>query len=202
MCIVLANMGRMARACGPIQVRDDMKKCAMLLLACLSVVGAAFAADAETKTPKVDLIAPVDLSVTGDSEVDVVGLRLGIWAECRQFTGLDLNIGGTAADAYGLQIALIRNEVRDKAGAIQIAIGQNKTSDMRGLQLALWNEATLLSGLQIGLLNTANDVRGLQIGLINATDTMYGYQFGLINVIRSAPYLPFTVLFNTVLSED
>lgn len=179
-----------------------MKKCALLLLACLTFVGAASAADAAAKAPKADRISPVDFALCGDSEVDVVGLRLGVWAECRQFTGLDLGIGTTAADAYGLQIALVRNEVRDKAGALQIAICQNKAADMHGLQLSLWNETTLLSGIQIGLVNASNDVRGLQLGLINATDTIYGFQVGLINVIRSSPYLPFFPILNTVLVED
>ncbi len=176
-----------------------MKRIAVVLLMCAMMVVSAFA-----QAPKSDVkvCSPINVAMDGDPEMDVVGLRLSGWAKCRQFTGLDLGIGGQSLDAYGLQIALLRNKVLDKAGAMQLAIGMNSAADMSGIQLALWNEATLLTGIQLGLFNTSSDVYGLQLGLINVTDTIYGFQFGLINIIRSSPYFPFFPILNTVLVDD
>ncbi len=177
-----------------------MKKIAFVLLMCTVV---ASVVSAQQARPLESACSPINLALTGDPTQDVTGLRLGVWAKCRQFTGLDLNLlGGQSLDAYGLQIALVQNKVLDRAGAFQLAIGKNDAADMHGIQIALWNNASLLAGFQVGLFNSASDARGLQIGLLNVTDSIYGFQIGLLNIIRTSPIFPCFPIINTVLVED
>ncbi|MEG1552852.1 MAG: hypothetical protein RSB14_03340 [Kiritimatiellia bacterium] len=180
-----------------------MMKLTVAFLMCATVVSGLFAEGQVQSTAQHDArtITPVAFAFQGDETVDIVGLRLNVWGKCQTVTGLDLSINGEAVDAYGLQIALLRNKVTDRAGALQIAIGANYASDLAGLQLGLWNESTLTRGLQIGLVNASHDVRGLQIGLVNTTEMIYGYQVGLINVIRSS-FVPFFPILNFTFSED
>ena len=182
-----------------------MKKLIVAMIACFSVAAGAFAAEpqeSEQQAEPVDTfqktetrtIEPVIFALGGGDTIDVIGLRLSAWNTCHDITGLDLAIGGEAQNAYGLQLALIRNKVRDRAGACQIALlGWNETFHLDGVQIALfWNGATVARGFQIGLINSTYDLRGLQIGLINAANTTYGYQIGLINVIKGSkvPFFP------------
>ncbi len=190
-----------------------MKKLTVALVACFSMVAGVFAAESqgadqvpgegdtfqrtETRT-----VTPVPIAFGGEETIDVVGLRLSAWNTCHDITGVDLAIIGEAQNAYGLQLALLRNKVRDRAGAVQIAvIGVNEAFHLDGVQLALfWNDAAVMRGGQIGLMNTANDMRGVQLGLINVTNVSYGYQFGLINVIKGST-VPFFPIINFQLED-
>ncbi len=189
-----------------------MKKLTVALFACFSMVAGVFAAEQQTvvqapetadsfQRTETRTVTPVPIAFGGEETIDVVGLRLSAWNVCHDITGVDLSIGGEAQNAYGLQVALVRNKVRDRAGALQIAIGANEAFQLEGVQIALfWNDATVLRGGQLGLLNTANDMRGVQVGLINTTNTSYGYQFGLINVIKGSK-VPFFPLINFQLED-
>ncbi len=181
-----------------------MKKWTVALVACVTVVAGAFAQEAKTTSlerVETRTIAPVCFSLQGDNTIDIVGLRLGAWGSCQTITGLDLSIWGEAVNAYGLQIALLRNKVIDRAGALQIAIGANRATQLTGMQLGLLNDAVVAKGVQVGLINSTGDMRGVQIGLINSTEMIYGYQIGLINVIKGGP-VPFFPIINTTLSAD
>ena len=190
-----------------------MKKLTVALIACFSMVAGVFAAEQEsaqqapeaadtfqrTETRKIE---PVPFAIGGEETIDVIGLRLSAWNTCHDLTGVDLAIGGEAQNAYGLQLALLRNKVRDRAGALQIALlGVNEAFHLDGVQLALlWNDTSVMRSAQIGLLNTSHDMRGLQIGLINTTNTSYGYQIGLINVIKGST-VPFFPIINFQLED-
>ena len=184
-----------------------MKKLTMALIAGLFCVAGAMAQEAAQVQPKElryeeqRTISPVCFSVQGDDTIDIIGLRLSVWGHCQNLTGVDLSIGGEAVNAYGLQLALVRNKVTDRAGALQIALGANKAVQLTGMQIGLWNETVAAKGVQLGFINTSHDVRGVQIGLINNTDMIYGYQIGLINVIRGGA-VPFLPIINTTLSAD
>lgn len=184
-----------------------MKKLTLAFLACFSVVACAVAQDAAASAPhkrvETRTVEKVPFSFCGSDTIDIVGLRLTAWGKCHDITGLDLSIGGTEAqNAYGLQIALVRNKVHDVAGAAQITLGANSATELSGIQLGLlWNEALVMRGLQAGLVNIAGDVRGLQIGLLNTTDIIYGYQIGLINVIKGSK-VPFLPIINFQFVED
>ena len=120
---------------------------------------------------------------------DVVGLRLTIPFSTRQenVTGIDLGLWGRSLYFEGIQLNLLRNDVKDDASGIQVGIYNSVGGgDLLGIQAGLWNEANSMRGAQIGLVNTSGESEGIQVGLINRCDTMYGYQIGLINVIRSA----------------
>ena len=185
-----------------------MKKSIVALFACLSLAAGAYAQEAaEATNPEQQkpaqpqrvesrTIETVPFAFGGEETVDIVGLRLSAWNKCNDITGLDLAIGGEAVNAYGLQLALVRNKVIDRAGALQIALGWNDAGNLSGMQVALLsNRASIAKGLQVGLLlNSADDMRGVQIGLINTTNTIYGYQIGLINVIKSSPVTFFPII--------
>lgn len=120
---------------------------------------------------------------------DVVGLRLTIPFSDYQdsVTGLDLGLWGRSTYFEGIQLNVIRNDVKDRAAGFQVGLYNSIGSgEMLGLQVGLWNEANAVRGLQCGLVNLAGEAQGLQVGLINRCETMYGYQVGLINVIRDA----------------
>ena len=187
-----------------------MKKLTVALIACFSVLSGVFAAEAEaTPAPEQPFqktetrtVTPVPFALGGSETIDVIGLRLTAWQTCHNVTGLDLGIGGEAQNAYGLQLALVRNKVRDVAGACQMAFGWNEATELAGVQFSLlWNDAMLVRGAQIGILNSTMDLRGFQIGLINSAEMTYGYQIGLINVIKSSK-VPFFPFINFQFAED
>lgn len=183
-----------------------MKKLIVALFASVTLAAGAFAQEAAAAKPEIQrtetrTIAPVWFALQGDNTIDIVGLRLSAWSTCQNLTGLDLAIGGEATNAYGVQLALIRNKVIDTAGALQVAIGANSAGVLAGAQISLLNEAIVAKGLQLGLINSAYDVRGFQIGLLNNTDMIYGFQIGLINVIKGSK-VPFMPIINFLPSAD
>lgn len=183
-----------------------MKKLIVALFASMTFAAGAFAqeaAPASTTIQRVETrtLSPVVFSLQGDDTIDIIGLRLSAWGTCQNLTGVDLAIGGEATNAYGLQLALVRNKVIDTAGALQVAIGKNSAGTLAGAQLGLYNEAIVAKGVQVGLINSTADVRGFQIGLLNSTNSIYGYQIGLINVIKGSK-VPFFPIVNFMFSED
>ena len=120
---------------------------------------------------------------------DVVGLRLTIPFSTRQdgVTGVDLGFWGRSTYFEGIQVNILRNDVKDRCAGFQVGLYNSIGSgEMLGVQVGLWNEANTLRGFQVGLVNVSGETQGLQVGLVNRAETMYGYQVGLINVIRDA----------------
>ena len=183
-----------------------MKKSIVALFACLSLATGAYAQEAaETTQPEQQkpaqpqrvesrTIETVPFAFGGEETIDIVGLRLSAWGKCNDITGLDLAIGGEAANAHGLQPAPGRNKGIGRAGVLQPALGWDEAGEPpRKCGVRRSNHADIAKGLQVGLLlNSADDMRGVQIGLVNTANTIYGYQIGLINVIKSSPvtFLP------------
>ena len=128
---------------------------------------------------------------------DLVGLRLTIPFSTRQecVTGIDLGIWGVCKDFEGIQLNLLRSNVKDTFGGFQFSLYNSvNRGDLFGVQAGLWNEAYSFRGVQAGLINITGDAQGVQIGLINRAESLYGFQFGLINVIRDAEIPVFPVL--------
>ena len=122
---------------------------------------------------------------------DLVGLRFTIPYSSAQdnVTGFDIGFWGISEYFEGLQINLLRNNVRDSASGFQIGLYNSVgRGDLLGLQVGLWNESMSHRGIQFGAVNVSGDSQGLQIGLINRSETMYGFQLGLINIIRDAEF--------------
>lgn len=120
---------------------------------------------------------------------DVVGLRLTLPFSTRQenVTGIDLGLWGRSLYFEGIQVNILRNDVKDDLSGVQVGIYNTVGGgDLIGFQAGLWNEANSIRGAQVGLVNVCGETEGLQVGLINRTETMYGYQVGLINIIRDA----------------
>ena len=140
---------------------------------------------------------PVWFAFNDSENIDVVGLRLNFPSgQCEQVSGMDIGLIGRSTYFSGIQINLLRNDVKDALQGWQIG-GYNSAGlgDMFGLQTGLWNEAKTMYGFQVGLVNLADYAKGLQVGIINRTDGMRGYQIGLINIIRDGR-VPFCPLMN------
>jgi len=138
---------------------------------------------------------PVFFAFNDTEDVDVVGLRLNLPSgQCDQVTGIDLGIIGRSQYYNGLELNLVRNDVKDELAGWQIGL-YNSAGDAFGLQVGLWNEAGTITGAQVGLVNLAEYSKGFQFGLINRVETMRGYQLGLINVIRGGD-VPFCPILN------
>ena len=128
---------------------------------------------------------------------DVLGLRLTIPFSTKQenVTGIDLGLWGRSLYFEGIQINLLRNDVKDDMSGFQFGLYNSiGGGQLLGLQVGLFNEANLMRGVQAGLVNLSGQTEGFQIGLINRAETMHGYQIGLINVIRDAELEFFPVI--------
>lgn len=120
---------------------------------------------------------------------DVVGLRLTIPFSTRQegVTGVDVGFWGRSTYFEGIQVNVLRNDVKDRCAGVQVGFYNSIGSgEMLGVQAGLWNEANTLRGVQAGLVNVSGETEGFQVGVINRAETMHGYQVGLVNVIRDA----------------
>lgn len=176
-----------------------MKKLVLSVLF-VTMAGLAFAQGAETKDEnkpqqreerkRASDVWPAFLAICEfPANPDVVGLRLTLPFSTTQenVTGIDLGLWGRSTYFEGIQVNVLRNDVKEDMAGFQIGLYNSiGCCDLLGLQVGLWNEAGSLRGLQAGLINVAGEARGFQIGLINRSETMYGYQIGLINVIRDA----------------
>ena len=123
------------------------------------------------------------------STPDLVGIRITIPYSTKQenVTGIDLGLWGRAQYFEGLQLNLLRNDIKDRAAAFQVGLYNSVgVADLFAIQFGLWNEAGTLSGVQAGLVNLVGDMSGIQVGLINRSEQLFGFQIGLINIIRDA----------------
>lgn len=123
------------------------------------------------------------------STPDLVGVRVTIPYSTKQenVTGIDLGLWGRAQYFEGLQLNLLRNDVKDRGAAFQLGLYNSVgMADMFAIQAGLWNEAGSLKGIQAGLVNLVGDMSGIQVGVINRSEELYGFQLGLINIIRDA----------------
>lgn len=121
--------------------------------------------------------------------LDVVGLRLTIPFSNSQenVTGLDLGFWGKSIYFEGIQVNVLRNDVKDAMAGFQFGIYNSVSfGDLCGIQVGLWNEAVSFTGLQAGLVNIVGEGDGFQVGLINRAESLHGYQVGIINIIRDA----------------
>ena len=118
---------------------------------------------------------------------DVLGLRLTIPFSTVQenVSGIDLGLWGRSIYFQGIQVNVLRNDVKDEMSGFQVGLYNSVGGgQLLGFQAGLFNEANSMRGAQVGLVNLGGEVQGFQIGLINRCETMVGYQVGLINVIR------------------
>ena len=122
---------------------------------------------------------------------DLVGLRITVPCSTKQenVTGFDVGLWGRSEYFEGVQLNVLRNDVRDSCAGIQVGCYNSVArGDLFGIQAGLWNESMSHRGVQFGLINVSGDSQGLQIGLINRSETMYGFQVGLVNIIRDAEF--------------
>lgn len=150
---------------------------------------------------------------------DVSGLRLQIYGENRNVTGLDVGVANvTTGDFTGVAgvlffVPTLYNEVSGsttgwQVGAINVTRGPVQAwqgglvsinrDDFLGLQTSAvnWNEPSTsdLRGVQLAFVNTAGAVEGVQLGFINYARTLRGVQLGLWNEVSSRGYGDFEPL--------
>ena len=122
---------------------------------------------------------------------DLIGLRITIPCSTKQenVTGLDVGFWGRSEYFEGIQVNVLRNDVRDSLAGVQVGCYNSVVrGDLLGIQAGLWSESMSQRGIQAGLVNVAGDMEGVQIGVINRCETMYGFQLGAINIIRDAEF--------------
>jgi hypothetical protein len=120
---------------------------------------------------------------------DLIGLRLTLPFSTKQdsVTGFDIGFWGRCKYFEGLQLNILRNDVKDQLSGFQVGLYNSAAqADMFGAQVGLWNECGDLDGVQAGLVNSVGAMRGVQLGLVNRAEQLYGLQVGVINVIRDA----------------
>lgn len=85
-----------------------------------------------------------------------------------EFDGLQFALGGNyvGKEAKGLQLAGLLN-ISEESAKTQIALGLNKTGNIKEYQIGLINIAQQAEGRQIGLVNIANHAEKTPIGLLN-----------------------------------
>lgn len=102
----------------------------------------------------------VDLFGLGNlTSGDQIGTQLGFYNRVGgDLAGLQLGVFASEVEGRtrGLQVASLYNRA-DEAGGGQMAAFLNRASRVRGLQIALWNDAEDLEGLQIGLVNVVRN---------------------------------------------
>ena len=150
-----------------------------------------------TKAPATKASWPVWLAFNSAEDIDVVGVRFTLpYGKCEGVTGFDLGVYGSCRYFEGIQVNILRNEVKDIMAGGQVGIyNPAGRADCLGLQVGLFNEARTMRGVQVGIINLAGSIYGVQVGLINRAETAYGFQVGGVNVIRESD-LAFCPLIN------
>lgn len=153
----------------------------------------------EPEPPQRELVAwPAFFALSEIPETpDLIGLRLTIPFSTKQenVTGLDVGLWGRARYFEGLQLNVLRNDVKDQLSGFQVGLYNSANeADLFGVQAGLWNECGSMSGVQAGLVNAVGRMNGLQVGLINRAESIYGFQVGLVNVNRDAALRFFPIL--------
>jgi hypothetical protein len=146
---------------------------------------------------------------------DVSGIRLQIYGENRNVSGLDIGFAhSTTGDFVGFGgLWTLYNYVGGATTGVQMGVF-NRTegivkgwqsgwfnmnaSKVKGLQTGIvnWNDISTadFSGLQLGFVNTAKHVHGVQFGIVNYASSLKGVQLGLWNQVESRDWDQFDPL--------
>ena len=87
---------------------------------------------------------------------DLVGHRITVPCSTKQenVTGLDVGFWGRSEYFEGIQLNVLRNDVRDSCAGIQVGCYNSVArGDLFGIQVGLWNESMSHRGIQVGAVN-------------------------------------------------
>lgn len=172
--------------------------------AALSPVGISIFPPIQFPTSKT-YITGVRVSALWGSHWKVYGIDLGAIGNITQQDIVGISVSGIFNANYGnisifpLQVAGIANigDGRVDIIGVQAAVAVNyipKAGTITGLQVAVANLAdhTNIRGVQVGIFNTADHVYGFQIGVVNQAESLHGIQLGLINMHKTGifPIVP------------
>ncbi len=169
---------------------------------------------AHAQAPFQASVWPPELQLVPYNE-DVKGVRLQIFGENRNMTGVDIGFahsttgnfvgfGGlytlynyVAGTTTGVQMGIF-NHTKGEVTGWQSGWFNNNTAKVTGLQTGLvnWNHyaSADLSGAQLGIINTAKHVHGLQLGFVNFANSLRGVQIGIWNQVDSRAWDTFDPL--------
>ena len=119
---------------------------------------------------------------------DVSGVRLQIYGENRNVSGVDIGFGhSTTGDFVGFGgLFTLYNHVGGTTKGVQWGVVNYTEGEVAGWQSGWINVSTAnVKGFQSGLINYNDrftaDVSGLQLGFVNAAKHVHGVQFGFVN---------------------
>ncbi len=141
-------------------------------------------------------VGPVRINIIAGRNRDVYGLDLGLVGNMveEEFTGVQaagfFNRIGHSDGA--IQVAGILDHCSGDLAGLQVALANVIGGGLEGLQIGLYNRASVLNGMQIGFFNVVDSGDGVQIGVVNSARELDGLQIGLVNVIREStvPFFP------------
>lgn len=185
-----------------------MKTYRPILLAAVSALCFTLSAHAEEEPVQFSLWAP-DIQYR-PAESDVRGLRLSIYGENHNLTGVDLGFAGIlTGNMHGYSSYWLYNRIDGEAfgvaGALLLHIkGESRgivsgcavfvKEDLTGFGCGVYTEvAKSMTGVQFGFVNYCRELNGLQFGFVNMAETGYGLQLGLVNIFPEGfcPVFPF-----------
>lgn len=173
-----------------------MKK-SVIAAAMAASLAAATAVRAETHSIELSLWSPT-LQI-GDTSDDISGLRLALYGENHNMTGVDIGLWTvTTGEFFGLQLAWIYSRTEgDFNGLLDGGIVSRVRGEMYGVDLGFITfvdskACGVVSGLfslidgemkgfQFGFVNYASTLNGFQLGFVNTASALSGFQLGLVN---------------------
>ena len=141
-------------------------------------------------------VGPVRINVVSGRNRDVYGIDVGLVGNmvAEEFTGVQAaGLFNRIDHSDGaLQLAGVLNRVEGGFTGLQASAVNAVDGDLEGLQIGLYNRASVLDGMQIGFANIVDSGSGLQLGIVNSARELDGLQIGLVNVIRDStvPFFP------------
>lgn len=129
---------------------------------------------------------PIKL-ISNGLNVGVAGYMGGV-----EHNGASIAMYNTGYASNGLGIHAAFNSTENLKG-VHIAGIANSSKTSVGLNIAVYNNNSIMDGVQIGLVNSSTRLKGVQIGLFNKTEALRGLQLGVINTNgkRTLPFVNF-----------
>ncbi len=152
-------------------------------------------------------VTGIQLSVMNQVKGPIIGFQLGLYCNVSGgISGIQVSIIANGKCAFEERVdyhTVKRTSITGygPSNGVQIAIGGNAATRLRGIQLALFSNyardsATGIQlgafniseetyGFQLGMLNFTDEVNGLQIGYFNKASNVNGFQIGMINYAKN-----------------
>ena len=121
-----------------------------------------------------------------DETTDIGGVRIMIYGQNRNVTGLDFGLGGrVTGDFVGLQWMIVG--LIDGVGkGWQSNYAYNRAGTFYGIQSGVVNQGDDMTGFQLGFVNYNRRMSGFSLSIVNYAEELDGLQIGLLNIAKNA----------------